>query len=151
MTLSVPILEMHDVTAAERARPVSVRRLLARRRPENLPPLFLACKLVGVGVGVPGLMPHQLHKPIFRSSLDLEHHRPLQRPQPIVDEKKRNENRRNTDRHEPFIADVTRGMKHESVRRKLVVELLDQWFDRRALEPQTELGDAAFEKILVAQ
>src|SRR5580765_8420122 len=57
MALRVPILEMHDVTAAKRARPISIRRFLARCRPENLPPLFLARKLIGVGVGVPRLMP----------------------------------------------------------------------------------------------
>jgi hypothetical protein len=42
-------------------------------------------------------------------------------------------------------------MKHKPVRRKLFVELLDEWFERRAFEPQAELGDAAFEKFLVAQ
>ena len=73
------------------------------------------------------------------------------RAQPVVHEKKRNEDRRNTDRHEPFIADVTRRMKHQSLRRKLVVKLLDERLERRALEPQPELGDAAFEKLLVAQ
>ena len=66
-------------------------------------------------------------------------------------EKKRHEDRRDADRHEPFIADVTRRMKHQPVRRKLVVKLLDERFERRALEPQAELGDAAFEKFLVAQ
>src|SRR5205814_8043783 len=81
MTLRIPVFEMHDVAAAERARPVSVRRLLARRRSESLLPLFLARKLVGIGVGVPRLVPYQLHEPLFRSALDLEHHRPLQRAQ----------------------------------------------------------------------
>jgi hypothetical protein len=27
----------------------------------------------------------------------------------------------------------------------------DEWFERRAIEPQTERGDAAFEKFLVAE
>src|SRR4029077_19726761 len=35
MRLRVPIVEMRDVTAAERARPVSIRRLLARRVTES--------------------------------------------------------------------------------------------------------------------
>ena len=63
-------------------------------------------------------------------------------------EKKRNENRRDADRHEPFIADVTRRMKHQSLCRKFVVELSDQRFESRALEPQAKRGDAAFEKFL---
>jgi hypothetical protein len=42
-------------------------------------------------------------------------------------------------------------MKHQPVRRKLLVKLLDEWLDRRALEPQAKLGDASFEKVLVAQ
>ncbi|PYK88036.1 MAG: hypothetical protein DMF47_01260, partial [Verrucomicrobia bacterium] len=71
--------------------------------------------------------------------------------QPVVREKKRYEDRRDTDRHEPFIADVTRRMKRQPVRRKLVVKLPDERFECRALEPQAQLGDAAFEKILVAQ
>src|SRR5436305_7328468 len=151
MALRMPVFEMHDVAATERPRPVSIRRLLARCGPENLLPLFLARKLVSVGVRVSRLVPHQLHKPLFRSALDLEHHRPLQRAQPIVDEKKRDEDRRDADRHEPLIADVTWRMKPKSLFRKLVVELLDQWFERRAVQSQAELGDAAFEKFLVAQ
>ncbi len=42
-------------------------------------------------------------------------------------------------------------MKGEPFRRKLVIELPDERFEWRALEPQTERGDAAFEKLLVAQ
>src|SRR5438477_8555018 len=151
MALRIPVFEMHDVTAAERARPVSIRRLLARRLSENLLPLFLARKLVSVGVGVPSFVPHQLHKPLFRPPLDFEHHRPLQRAQPVVDEKKWHEDRRDADWNEPLIANVTWRMKHQAVRRKLVVKLLDKRFECRALESQAELGDAAFEKILVAQ
>ncbi len=75
----------------------------------------------------------------------------LERAQPVVDEKKRNENRRNADRHEPFIADVTRRTKDQSVRVELVVKLPDERLERGALELQTELGDAALEKFLVAQ
>src|SRR5438034_5541740 len=140
MALRIPVFEMHDVAAAERARPISIRRLLARRGPESLLPLFLARKLVGIGVRVSRLVPHQFHKPLFRSALDLEHHRPLQRAQPVVDEKKRNENRLDTNWNEPFITDVTGRMKYKAVSRKLVVELPNERFERCAVEPQTELG-----------
>jgi hypothetical protein len=44
------------------------------------------------------------------------------------------------------MADETQG-----VRRKLVPELPDEPFEDRALKPQAELGDAALEKILVAE
>ncbi len=74
--------------------------------------------------------------------------RPLQRAQPVVDEKKRNENRRDADGHEPFIANMTGRMKREALGRKLVVKLPDERLQRRALKPQTELGDAALEEIL---
>src|SRR5437773_8789092 len=151
MALRIPVFEMHDVAATERPRPVSIRRLLARRLSENLLPLFLARKLVSVGVRVSRLVSHQLHKPLFRSALDLEHHRPLQRAQPVVDEKKRDEDRRDADWHEPLIANVRWRMKRESICRKFVVELPDERFECRAVEPQPELGDAAFEKFLVAQ
>src|SRR5207253_3439251 len=144
-----PVFEMHDVAAAERARPVSIRRLLARRGSENMPPLFLSRELVSVSVSMPRLVPHQLHKPLFRSALDLEHHRPLQRPQPVVDEKKRHEDRRNANWHEPFITDVTRRMKHKTVGRKLLVELPDELLECSALEAQAELGDTALDKFLV--
>ena len=53
-------------------------------------------------------------------------------------EKKGNENGRYTDRHKPFVADVTRRMKNKSIRRKFVVKLLDQRFERRPLKPQTQ-------------
>jgi hypothetical protein len=42
-------------------------------------------------------------------------------------------------------------MKDKPMRRKLIIELLDERFECRALEPQAELGDAAFEEIWVAQ
>jgi hypothetical protein len=42
-------------------------------------------------------------------------------------------------------------MKQQLVRRKLVAELPDKRFECRAPELQTELGDAALEKILVAE
>ena len=96
-------------------------------------------------------MSHQLHKPLFRSSLDLEHHRPLQRAQPVVDEKKRHEDRRNTNRHEPFIADVGWRMKRKPVYRKLLVELSDERLQCCSLEAQAKRGDPALEKFLVAQ
>ena len=65
-------------------------------------------------------------------------------------EKKRNKNGRNTNRHKPFIANVTRRMKYQSLRRKLVVKLFDQRLERRPLQPQPKLGDATFQKLLVA-
>jgi len=46
---------------------------------------------------------------------------------------------------------VTWRMKQQLVGRKLVVELPDKRFECRALQPQAKLGDAAFEKILVAE
>src|SRR5213079_2144605 len=44
MALRIPVFEMHNVAATERPRPVSIRRLLARRLSENLLPLFLAAR-----------------------------------------------------------------------------------------------------------
>ena len=87
----------------------------------------------------------------LRSAFDFEHHRALERAQPVVDQKERHKDRRNTDRHEPFIADVTGRMKDEPLGRKLIVKLFDQRLECRPLEPQTELGDAAFEKLLIVQ
>ena len=151
MALRIPVVEMHHVAAAKRARPIKARRLFVRRLPESLLPLFLALKLIGVAVSVCRLVSHQFHEPLCRLALDLEHHRPLQRAQPVVHEKKRHEDRRDPDRHKPFIADVTRRMKREPMRRKLVIELTDERFERRSLEAQPELGDAALEKFVVAQ
>ena len=62
-------------------------------------------------------MSHQLHEPLGRLSFDLEHHSPLERPQPIMREKKRNENGWDANWHKPFVTDMARRMKHESTRR----------------------------------
>ncbi len=113
MALRIPVVEIHDITAAERARLIKTRRLFARRPPESLLPLFFPRQLIGIAVGMRRLMPHQFHEPLGRPALDLEHHRLFQRAQSIVDEKKGNENRRDADRHEPFIADVTGRMQHQ--------------------------------------
>jgi hypothetical protein len=64
-------------------------------------------------------------------------------PQPVVREKERDEDRRDADRHEPFIAEVTRRMKGEALLCELVVELLHQRLELRAVELEAELGDFA--------
>ena len=86
-----------------------------------------------------------------RPALDFEHHRLLQLPEPVVDEKERHEDRRDADRHEPFIADVTGRKERQALGRKLLVKLPDERLDRRVLQQQPELGNAALEKFLVAQ
>ena len=54
-----------------------------------------------------GFVPDEFHEPLGRAAFNLEHHRSLQCAKPIVDEKKRQEDRRYADGHKPFIADVT--------------------------------------------
>ena len=151
MALRVPIFEVHDIATTEWPRPVSIRRFLARCAPESLLPLFLALKLVRVAVGVSRLMPHQFHEPLRRLALDLEHHGSLQCAQPIMDEKKRNEDYRDTDRYEPLVADVTWRMEHKPLCRELVVELLNERLKGRVLQAQPERRDPALKKFLVAQ
>ena len=65
--------------------------------------------------------------------------------------KKRGEDRRDTDGHEPFIADVAWWMKRESLCRELIVKLLDQRFERRPLNPQAERGNSTLEELLVRE
>jgi hypothetical protein len=87
---------------------------------------------------VTGFVSHQFHEPLRCSPFDFEHHRPLQRAQPVVNEKKWNEDRRYADGDEPFIADVTWRMKHQFLCRKFVVQLSGERLKRRALQPQSE-------------
>src|SRR4029077_15888179 len=115
MCLSIPIVQMHYVTAAERTRPIKAGGLFVRCLPEHLLPLFFPGQPVGIHVSVTGLVPHQFHEPLRRLAFDLEHHRPPQRAEPIVYKEERNENRRNADRHEPLIANVRWWMKRESL------------------------------------
>jgi hypothetical protein len=42
-------------------------------------------------------------------------------------------------------------MKHQPLRRQLVLELADKRIQRRRLEFQAKLGDAAFEQFLIAE
>src|SRR5205814_5468359 len=77
-------------------------------------------------------------------------HFSFQGAQPVMREKKRDEDCRNTDRHEPFVADVSWGVKYQSFGGDLGVKLADERFKRRAFEAQTELRDTIFEKLLVA-
>ena len=69
---------------------------------------------------------------------DFEHHRALECAQPVVHQKKRNKDRRNPNWDEPFIANMTRRMKHQAFCRKLIIEVPDERFECRALEPQSE-------------
>ena len=108
MALRIPVVEMHHVTAAERPRTIKFRCLISRRLSESLLPFFLFRQLIGVAVSVRRFVPDQSHEPLWRSALDFEHHRLLQLAQPVVHEKKRHEDRRDADRHEPFIADMSK-------------------------------------------
>jgi hypothetical protein len=96
-------------------------------------------------------VPHQFHEPLRRLALNFEHHRPLQRAETIVHKEKRNENRRDPDRHEPLIADMGWRMKRESLGRKLRVKLLNQRLERRRLKRQPELGNPTLKQLLVSQ
>src|SRR5436305_15335424 len=138
MALRVPILKVNDVTTAEWAWPVSVRCFFPRCLPETILPFFPTRQLITVHVSVPGFMSHQLHEPLRRPPLNFEHHRALERAQPVVHQKEWNENRRDADWNEPFIADMAGWLKHQAFCRKLVVQLSDQRLQRRTLEPQSE-------------
>src|SRR4029078_4604705 len=130
---------------------VGIWRFIVGSLPKHLRPLFVARKVVGVVVGVRSLVPDQFHKPLFSSAFDLEPHCPLERAQPIVHQKEWHKDRRYTYGHEPFIADMTGRMKDKALGRKLIIELFDQRFDGCPLEPQSELRDAALEKLLIVQ
>src|SRR5262249_20042830 len=138
VTLRVPIFQMHHVTAAKWARPVSIWRFLTRCLPETSLPFFPTRQLICIHVRVPRLVAPQFHEPFWCFAFDFEHHRALQRAQPVVHEKEWNKNRRDTDWNEPFVADVTPRMKRQALCRKLAVKLLDQRFECYVLKPQTE-------------
>src|SRR5437763_485900 len=57
MTLRVPIVQVHDVTATEWPWPIKVRRFFVRSLSKNLRPSFIAGKMVGVVVSVRRLVP----------------------------------------------------------------------------------------------
>src|SRR4051812_12975229 len=97
------------------------------------------------------LVAHQFHEPLLRSAFGFEHHAPLQRTQAIVHKVEGNKDDRNPYWNEPFIAYLARRVKNQSLGRELVVQLLDQWLQRRALQPQTEFRNTAFEKFLVVK
>src|SRR5437763_15013702 len=59
--------------------------------------------------------------------------------------------RHNANWYEPYIVEVTARMKEDPHVRKLIIKLFDQRLECRPLEPQTELGDAALEKLLIVQ
>src|SRR5436190_13705759 len=114
MALRVPVVEIYDITAAERLRMIDVRRLVARSFAERFLPFLFSRQIIGVAVGMGRLVPDQFHKRFRRAPLDFEHHRFLERAEPFMDEEKWNENRRDPDGHEPFVADVTRRMEREA-------------------------------------
>src|SRR5687767_1549045 len=96
-------------------------------------------------------VPDQLHEPFRRFAFDLEHHLSLQLAQPFLREKEGNEDRRNADGHEPFVADVAGWMEEQSLLRKFVMKTLDERLQFRALQLQTELRNSSLEQLLVAQ
>src|SRR5205807_4155841 len=91
------------------------------------------------------------HEPLRRFAFNFEHHRPLQRAEPIVHQEKRNENSRDTDRHEPFITDVGWGMKCELFGPELIIELSNQRLEWRAFEPEAERRNSPLQELLLGQ
>src|ERR1041385_3850207 len=94
MTLRVPVVEVHDIAAAEWLRMINVRRLIARSFAERFLPLFFARQIIRVAVGVGRFVPDQFHERLRRAAFHFEHHRFFERAEPLVNEKKRNEDRR---------------------------------------------------------
>ena len=151
MALRIPVVQVHHVGPAVGARPVKLWRFVGRGQPERALPLPFPVELIRVGIGVSRFVAHQAHKPLGRFSFDLEHHPALEFPQPLVHEKERNENRRDADRDEPFVADMTGRVKHQALMRQLGVELLNERVQGRALQLQAELRDSFLQQLVVAQ
>jgi hypothetical protein len=68
-----------------------------------------------------------------------------------VHEKKRNEYRRDADRHEPFVTHVAGRVKHQALLRQLVVKPLDERLQFRSLQFEAKLGNSAFAQLVVAE
>jgi hypothetical protein len=66
-----------------------------------------------------------------------------------VHQKKRDEDRPDTNPHESFIADATR-MKRKRLRRKFIAKLVDKRPQCRPPLAQAELGNAPLERFLIA-
>ena len=113
VALGIPVVQVHHVGTAIRARPVKLR-LLGGRQAEGALPLLFLVELIGVGTGVRGLVSHQPHEPFRRFPFHLEDHLALQSAQPVVHQKKRNENRRDADRNKPFVADVAGQLENQA-------------------------------------
>ena len=81
-----------------------------------------------------GFVAHQSHKPFLRLALNFQDHFALQPPQPVVHEKERDEDRRDSDRTKPLVTDKTWRLKRETFHREFVIELLDQRLPLRPLQ-----------------
>ena len=151
MALSVPVIQMHDVRAAEGARPIELRSFFGRSAAKNALPFAFFIKLIGVEVSVGGFVAHQAHEPIGSFAFDFENHFAFEFAQAFVGEEKRDEDRRNANRHEPFVADVAGRLKGQAFLRKLLVKLLDERLEFRAFELEAELRDAFFQQLFVCK
>src|SRR6266487_4748731 len=112
---------------------------------------FFFLELKRVETGVRGLVAHQAHEPLRRFAFDFEHQLALKFTQPLMRQEKRNENCRDADRHEPFVADVAGRMEDQSFLRQLAVKLLNERLKLRSLQLEAELGDFALQQLIVAE
>src|ERR1041384_4875790 len=151
MTLGVPVIEMHDVGAAERARPIELRSFFCGTAAEDALPFAFFVKLIGVEVSMRGFVAHQAHEPIRSFAFDFEDDLAFELAQAFVGKKKRDENSWNADRNEPFVADVAGWLKGQAFLRKLLIKLLDERLEFGAFKLEAKLGDSLLEQLFVCK
>src|SRR5262245_33712580 len=75
------------------------------------------------------LMTQKAHAPRFRVALHFHHHLLFESFQSRMGEVKRDGDSRTSFRTKPFVAEVTEGLKGDSLRGELVVEFFDSRFE----------------------
>jgi hypothetical protein len=138
MALCVPAVQVKDEALAIRLRRVIVG-ILHVRRPEELLPSSPLAEFVGVVNRVPRLVPEDLEAPVFRSPLDLEHHRALQFFETRMCEIERDRHAGDPIRREPFGGQPEVRLEQEPPVVDLALELLNPGLQNAPFDGQPEL------------
>ena len=73
-----------------------------------------------------GFVPDQFHEGFGRFAFNIQHDFSFQLAEPVVRQKKGNEDHRQIDRHKPFIADVARRIEGQPFLREFAVKFFDE-------------------------
>ncbi len=138
MALRIPGIQMQDEFFAVRLGLVVIR-VRCRGFAKHFSPAAAAAESVGVVDGMPRFVPQNLHAPVFRTTLDLQHQFPLEFHQAGMSQIEGDRHARDAVRREPFVREPKVGSETDFLPLQFLIQPLNTLLQRSPLNSHLEV------------